>query len=222
MINNKEIAKEVAEKLLAVNAVSLQPQNPFTWASGMRSPIYCDNRITLAYPEIRSLLATSMAQIISEKFADIDVIAGTATAGIAHAALVAEKLGLPMAYVRSQAKTHGKGNQIEGKIAAGQKVIMIEDLISTGSSVLQAATAVCETGATVKATVAIFNYNIDKAKNNFAQFAGGTPLYTLCDFSTLINVAEEKNLISKIQLEQLSNWSENPQAWSENYCANNI
>ena len=156
--------KDIAESLLEIKAVSLRPNDPFTWTSGIQSPIYCDNRLTLSYPEIRRKIAAGLAEIITEKFPGTDLIAGTATAGIPHAAWVSELLNLPMCYVRSKAKGHGKGNQIEGNAASGQKVVVVEDLISTGGSVITAVEALREAGCNVLGVVSIFTYELEKGQ----------------------------------------------------------
>lgn len=214
MMYDLEIAEKIATELLSMGAVSLSPTDPYTWASGLRSPIYCDNRTTLAYPKVRNLIANSMAKLIKEIFPQTEVIAGTATAGIPHAALVADRLQLPMAYVRSTAKDHGKGNQIEGQLKSGQQVILIEDLISTGGSVLQAGKAVNMVGAKLLGVVAIFNYELEQGKQAFASYqTDGLPLYTLSNFPTLIKVAQAQGNLSEKQAEGLSTWSSDPQNW---------
>lgn len=211
MVNINSIAKQVAESLLEIGAVALRPHQPFTWTSGIKSPIYCDNRLTMSYPEIRDLIAESFVTVIRESYPDTEVIAGTATAGIPHAAFVAQKLGLPMAYIRDKAKGHGKENQIEGLIKAGQKVIVIEDLISTGGSSIKAAQAVREAGADPQAVLAIFSYQLDKAVNAFAE--AGVPLQTLSNYSALIDVAVERGVIKSEDLELLKSWREDPSAF---------
>ncbi|MNZ43619.1 Orotate phosphoribosyltransferase [compost metagenome] len=211
MVNINSIAKQVAESLLEIGAVALRPHQPFTWTSGIKSPIYCDNRLTMSYPEIRDLIAESFATVIRDSYPDTEVIAGTATAGIPHAAFVAQKLGLPMAYIRDKAKGHGKENQIEGLIKAGQKVIVIEDLISTGGSSIKAAQAVREAGADPQAVLAIFSYQLDKAVNAFAE--AGVPLQTLSNYSALIDVAVERGVIKSEDLELLKSWREDPSAF---------
>ena len=163
------IAKEVAKSLLDIKAVSLSPQDPFTWASGIRSPIYCDNRVTMSYPAVRKQIAQGLADLIKEKYPDAEVIAGTATAGIPHAAWIADILDLPMVYIRSKAKDHGTGRKIEGKISEGQKMVVVEDLISTGGSVIEASKAAELEGANVLGCVAIFTYELAKGTKNFAD-----------------------------------------------------
>lgn len=213
MVNINSIAKQVAESLLEIGAVALRPHQPFTWTSGIKSPIYCDNRLTMSYPEIRDLIAESFATVIRESYPDTEVIAGTATAGIPHAAFVAQKLGLPMAYIRDKAKGHGKENQIEGLIKAGQKVIVIEDLISTGGSSIKAAQAVHEAGAVPQAVLAIFSYQLDKAVNAFAE--AGIPLQTLSNYTALIDVAAERGVIKSEDLELLKSWRQDPSSFGK-------
>ncbi len=162
-------AKQIAKDLLAIEAIFLQPNAPFTWASGIKSPIYCDNRITMSYPQVRRAIAQGLAENIKTTFPDVEVIAGTATAGIPHAAWVAELLDLPMVYIRSQAKAHGKGNQIEGRITPNQKMIVIEDLLSTGGSVLEACSAAKREGADVLGVAAIFTYELPQVAAYFAE-----------------------------------------------------
>ncbi|RAM11124.1 orotate phosphoribosyltransferase, partial [Listeria ivanovii] len=183
--------KQVAEQLLEIKAVFLKPNDPFTWASGIKSPIYCDNRLTLGFPKVRQFIAAALAEKIKENFGDVDVIAGTATAGIPHAAWVSDLLDLPMVYVRSKAKEHGKGNQIEGPISKGQKVVVMEDLISTGGSSLKAVEALEEAGAEVLGIAAIFTYGLDKGKKLLAE--ADTKLVTLTNYDELIEVALTNN-----------------------------
>ncbi|MBP1904417.1 orotate phosphoribosyltransferase [Paenibacillus turicensis] len=213
MTQNNKIAIEVASELLNIGAVALRPQEPFTWTSGIKSPIYCDNRLTMSYPAVRDLIAESFAILIKENYPDTEIIAGTATAGIPHAAFVAQKLGLPMAYIRDKAKGHGKENQIEGLIEAGKKVIVIEDLISTGGSSLKAALAVKDVGATPLAVLAIFSYQLDKAVKAFEE--ASIPLTTLSNYTTLIEVAVERGVIPQEDLSLLKAWRENPAAFGQ-------
>ncbi|WJQ01323.1 orotate phosphoribosyltransferase [Geobacillus stearothermophilus] len=202
---------DIAAKLLQIGAVALQPNEPFTWSSGLKSPIYCDNRLTLAYPDVRCLIADGLAELIRTQFPEADLIAGTATAGIPHAAWVSERLELPMCYVRSQAKAHGKGKQIEGKAEPGQRVVVIEDLISTGGSSLTAVRALKEAGCEVLGVAAIFTYGLDKAKQAFA--AENLPAYTLTDYDTLIETAVRLGAVSEHDLATLRKWRENPEEW---------
>jgi orotate phosphoribosyltransferase len=206
---------QIAEKLLKINAVALRPQEPFTWTSGLRSPIYCDNRLTLSYPEVRREIAKGLQTLINENFLGAEVIAGTATAGIPHAAWVSELMGLPMCYVRSKAKGHGKGNQIEGKVEQGQKVVVVEDLISTGGSVITAVQALREAGCEVLGVVSIFTYGLEKGKAAFA--AEGILSYSLTDFPALVEVAIDKGYIVAADQESLLTWSEGPGEWSKRY-----
>ncbi len=208
MVNTNQIAFEVAGKLLDIEAVALRPHQPFTWTSGIKSPIYCDNRLTMSYPEIRDLIAESFAAIIRSSYPQAEVIAGTATAGIPHAAFVSQKLGLPMIYVRDKAKGHGKENLIEGLIKPGQKVIVIEDLISTGGSSIKAAQAVQEAGAEPLAVLAIFNYELDKGTKAFQE--AKLPLQTLSNYASLIEVAIEKGIVKPNDLALLKSWREDP------------
>ncbi|MBV7390216.1 orotate phosphoribosyltransferase [Enterococcus alishanensis] len=205
------IAAEIAKDLLSIEAVSLSPDEPFTWASGIKSPIYCDNRITMSYPKVRRAIAKGLAEEIKKNFPDVEVIAGTATAGIPHAAWVAEILDLPMVYIRSKAKDHGKGNQIEGRIKEGQKMVVIEDLISTGGSVLEAATAATKEGANVLGVAAIFTYELAKGVDNFKE--ADIKLVTLTNYSALIEIALEEKYINEDQLTLLKKWRENPENW---------
>ncbi|GAE24186.1 orotate phosphoribosyltransferase [Halalkalibacter wakoensis JCM 9140] len=201
----------IAKHLLEIGAVHLRPQDPFTWTSGIKSPIYCDNRLTLSYPEVRKDIIAGFANLLEGM--EVDVIAGTATAGIPHAALLADHLDLPMAYVRGSAKGHGKQNQIEGKVEKGQKVVLVEDLISTGGSVIQAAEALRASGAEVVAIVAIFTYEFQKAYDAFQE--ANLPTYVITSYSTLLQVAKEKGTISADQVERLNEWRKDPssEAW---------
>jgi orotate phosphoribosyltransferase len=203
----------IASSLLTIGAVTLRPEEPFTWTSGLKSPIYCDNRLTMSYPSIRNMIAEGFADIIREHFPDTEVIAGTATAGIPHAAWVADKLNLPMIYIRDKAKGHGKQNQIEGLLKAGQKVTVIEDLISTGGSSLKAALAVREAGGDVQSVLAIFTYEFDQAAQAFA--GNGIPLQTLTRYSSLVETAAKEGFIRDKDIANLQAWRENPQAYGK-------
>lgn len=205
------IAKEVAKSLLDIKAVSLSPQDPFTWASGLRSPIYCDNRVTMSFPAVRKQIAQGLADLIKEKYPDAEVIAGTATAGIPHAAWIADILGLPMVYIRSKAKDHGTGRKIEGKISEGQKMVVVEDLISTGGSVIEASKAAELEGANVLGSVAIFTYELAKGTKNFAD--AGLAIDTLSNYSTLLEVAHETSYITEAEMDLLKDWSKDPENW---------
>ncbi|MDH4471371.1 MAG: orotate phosphoribosyltransferase [Fluviicola sp.] len=214
MILNKDRALKVAEFLLQIKAVKLQPSQPFTWASGWSSPIYCDNRKTLSFPAIRTHIRQGYAEAILEKFGKPDVIAGVATGGIAQGALVAQELGIPFIYVRSSAKGHGLGNQIEGHFEKGQKVIVIEDLISTGGSSLVAVEALREAGCDVKGLIAIFTYGFDIAAENFK--AADCPFVTLTDYDHLIDQALKLEYINEADVQSLKKWKNSPSTWSSN------
>ncbi len=207
--------RRLASELLSIGAVSLSPSNPFTWASGLRSPIYCDNRLTLSYPPVRNLIADGFAALIHEQKLQPDVIAGTATAGIPHAAWLADRLDLPMAYVRSSPKAHGQGNQIEGRIAVRQRVVVVEDLISTGISSRSVVETLTKAGSVVAGVVAIFSYGLPAAVAAFEEI--GTPLYTLTTFSVLVDIAREQHLLTADAMEALADWQRNPQKWSEDH-----
>ncbi|WP_341282208.1 orotate phosphoribosyltransferase [Paenibacillus sp. FSL H8-0537] len=208
-----ELPKTIAASLLEIGAVALSPNEPFTWTSGLKSPIYCDNRLTMSYPAIRELVADGFAVVIRERYPDVEVIAGTSTAGIPHAAWVAHKLGLPMAYIRDKAKGHGKQNQIEGRIEPGQKVVVIEDLISTGGSSLKAGLAVREAGAEVLAVLAIFTYQFEQATSAFAE--ANMPLETLSNYSELIEAAVELGKVQSDDMLKLQAWREDPQSFGK-------
>ena len=205
----------IAEQLLDIKAVFLQPNDPFTWSSGMKSPIYCDNRLTLSYPEVRKNIAKGLVQLIHEFYPGAELIAGTATAGIPHAAWVSDEMNLPMCYIRSKAKEHGKGNQIEGLVLPGQKVVVVEDLISTGGSVITAVQALREAGCEVLGVVSIFTYELEKGKMQLD--AEGIINHSLSDYSVLVEVAKDKGYISAEDVQKLTKWRENPAelAWME-------
>ena len=206
-------AYKVAEFLLQIKAVKLQPENPFTWASGIKSPIYCDNRKTLSYPQIRTFIRQTFVDTINEHFAKPDVIAGVATGGIAIGALIAQEMGLPFVYVRSEAKKHGLTNMIEGDVESGQNVVVIEDLISTGGSSLKAVEALREKGCNVKGMAAIFTYGFDEAEQNFKK--AKCNLKTLTDYTTLIDTALTKEYITEKDLKSLKQWRLNPSGWAQ-------
>jgi orotate phosphoribosyltransferase len=208
MKNLKEI---IAEQLLQIKAIKLQPANPFTWASGWISPIYCDNRKTLSYPDIRNFIKIQFARHIMERWPGVDVIAGVATGAIAHGALVADLLGKPFVYVRSSPKEHGLENLIEGDLKPGQKVVVIEDLISTGGSSLKAVEALRNNGADVSGMLAIFTYGFRVAEDNFT--AAGVEYETLSNYEVLIKVALETGYVSADDLNALTDWRENPANW---------
>lgn len=205
------LASQIAADLLDIQAVYLKPEDPFVWASGIKSPIYTDNRITLSYPETRTLIEDGFVEKIKANYPDVEVIAGTATAGIPHGAIIADKMNLPFAYIRSKPKDHGAGNQIEGRVTKGQKMVIIEDLISTGGSVLDAAAAAIREGAEVLGVVAIFTYELPKAQANFEK--AGVELLTLSNYSELIKVAKVKGYINADGLELLKRFKEDQENW---------
>ncbi|MCC9023313.1 orotate phosphoribosyltransferase [Bacillus nakamurai] len=200
----------IAKHLLNIKAVFLRPNEPFTWASGLLSPIYCDNRLTLSFPEVRNDVADGLSKLLKEHFTEAEMVAGTATAGIPHAALLADRLNVPMCYVRSKPKAHGKGNQIEGALKKGQKTVVIEDLISTGGSVLEAAAALQREGADVLGVISIFTYGLPKAREAFEK--ARLPYYSLTDYDTLTEVALENGTIHSDDLEKLKAWKKNPES----------
>ena len=204
-------AKKIANYLLQIKAIKLQPSNPFTWASGWKSPIYCDNRKTLSFPEVRTYIRDSFASIVKKDFPNAELIAGVATGAIAHGALAADKLGLPFIYVRSEAKNHGLGNQIEGYYEKGQKVVVIEDLISTGGSSLNAVKALREAGCEVLGMVAIFTYGFKKAEDGFE--GEKCKLLTLSNYNILIETAVEAGFIGLSEVETLKKWRVDPSVW---------
>jgi orotate phosphoribosyltransferase len=210
---NNKVAETIASYLLEIQAIKLNASNPFTWASGLKSPIYCDNRIALSYPEKRTYIKNQIANAIKDNFSDVDVIAGVATAGIPQGALVAEELGLPFVYIRSSAKAHGMTNKIEGKLDKGQKVVVIEDLISTGKSSLNAVDALRDASAEVVGMIAIFTYGLDIANQNFAD--KNCKLISLSDYNTMIGKAVADNYVTSEQENSLLQWSKNPKQWSE-------
>lgn len=212
MIFNKHTARKTAEILLQINAIKLKPTEPFTWASGWKSPIYCDNRIILSFPPIRNYIRETMANQIEKQFGKPDVIAGVATGAIGIGMLVAEYLGLPFIYVRPEAKSHGRKNQIEGFANAGQNVVVVEDLISTGKSSLNAVKALREAGLKVKGMVAIFTYGFETSVKNFEK--ENVSLFTLSDYNSLLELAIESNYISSKELSTLTNWNKEPEVWN--------
>jgi len=208
---NDESALKIAEFLLQIKAIKLQPNKPFTWASGWKSPIYCDNRVTLSYPKVRTYIRQEFVKAITEKFGKPDVIAGVATGGIAQGALVAQELGLPFVYIRSEAKKHGMTNMIEGVVEKGQSVVVIEDLISTGGSSLKAVEALRQAGCEVKGMAAIFTYNFKTANDNFKK--SKCKLISLSDYEILIKQALQSNYVTEKDLKSLKEWRENPSEW---------
>lgn len=206
-----ERATRLAGLLLQIKAIKLEPQKPFSWASGWTSPIYCDNRKSLSYPPVRNFIRQEMVKVINDEFGDVDVIAGVATGGIAAGVLVAQELGLPFVYVRAAGKDHGLGNLIEGVLEQGQSVVVIEDLISTGRSSLAATEAIRGAGCTVKGMVAIFTYGFPEAAEAFTE--ADVSLHTLCDYHTLIDYASANGYILPEQVEMLRGWRESPSTW---------
>ncbi len=213
MIYDFDVAKQVAKSLLQINAIILQPNNPFKWAAGWKSPIYCDNRKTLSYPEIRTYIKQGLSAIIKNHYKGANVIAGVATAGIPHGVLVAEELGLPFIYVRGKSKEHGKKNQIEGSFEEGQSVILVEDLISSGQSCLEAASVLKKVGMNVKGIVSIFTYGFDAANKNFKN--AEKEYVSLCNYDTLLSTAKEQHYIQESDLDILKEWRENPSIWKK-------
>lgn len=213
MTVNQEVAKKIAENLLQIKAVKLNPSQPFTWASGWKSPIYCDNRITLSYPKLRTFIRQEFTRLITEEFGIPDVIAGVATGGIPQGVLVAQDLGLPFVYVRQSEKSHGLGNVIEGVVDPGQSVIVVEDLISTGGSSLKAVEALRKAGCVVKGMVAIFSYKFPQAEDAFLE--AKVRLLTLSDYEILISTALEQNYILQKDMESLIAWRRDPAQWGK-------
>lgn len=205
------VAENIALHLLKIKAIKLEPAHPFTWASGWKSPIYCDNRKTLSYPEVRAYIRDCFADVIREKYPQAEVIAGVATGAIAQGVLVAQELGLPFIYIRSSAKSHGLENQIEGEYKAGQKVVVIEDLVSTGGSSLQAVEALRHAGCEVLGMVAIFTYGFQKAADNFQ--AAGCELTTLSDYNAMIDLALKTGYVKESDVEKLKEWRKNPETY---------
>lgn len=213
MILNKDTAKKTAEHLLQIKAIKLSPSDPFNWASGWKSPIYCDNRITLSYPSVRIFLKEEIAKIVELEYGKPDVIAGVATGAIAIGILVAQELGVPFIYVRPEPKKHGRKNQIEGHLESGQNVVVIEDLISTGNSSLNAVEALKEAGAVVKGMVAIFSYGFDVADKNFEE--KGVRLTTLSNYESLLEQALDSSYITDKELITLNDWRKSPSEWKQ-------
>lgn len=207
-------ARQVARDLLAIDAVRFSPSEPFTWSSGLRAPIYCDNRLTLGHPPVRRRITAGFASLIEGELRP-ELIAGTATAGIPYAAWLAETLDLSMAYVRSGAKEHGRGRRIEGPVTPGQRAVLVEDLISTGGSAASAAQALQEAGSEVQAVLAIFSYGLEAATERFAS--ASFPLYTLTDFPTLLDVAAETGALDETARQILQQWQADPEAWSKEH-----
>ncbi len=200
--------RQIAKELLSIGAVFLRPDEPFTWASGIKSPIYCDNRLTLSEPQVRDQIEYSLSKVVQEKYPDCEILMGTSTAGIPHAAIVANLLGLPMGYVRGSAKDHGRTNRIEGKLLPGQKAVVVEDLISTGGSVIDVVEALREAGAEVLGIVSIFTYNMQKSKDRLS--AAKVQNNSLTDFDTLVQVAAQEGYISLSDIDRLRRFRDNP------------
>lgn len=213
MIFNNNTAQKTAELLLQINAIKLNTENYFNWASGWKSPIYCDNRLVLSFPPIRNYIRDEFAKQIEKQFGKPDVIAGVATGAIGIGILVAEELGLPFVYVRPEAKKHGRQNQVEGFLQKGQSVVVVEDLISTGGSSLMAVEALRNEGANVKGMAAIFTYGFDVSKDNFKK--ANIDVYTLSDYSTLLSKAIEKQYINEKEMESLVEWAKSPSTWNQ-------
>ncbi len=207
-MNELELSKKVASNLLKIKAVFLKPTDPFTWASGIKSPIYCDNRLTLSYPDVREVVEEGLKQLVETYYPDVEILEGTSTAGIAHAAIVASKMNLPMGYVRSGHKDHGRGNQIEGISPKGKKVVVIEDLISTGGSSLEVVDILREEGAEVLGIVSIFTYGLTKGIEKLK--ADNCENHSLSNFETLIKIAHEENYIAEKDIEKLLKFQKNP------------
>lgn len=212
MNNLNEVEQKIAESLLQIKAIKLQPKNPFVWASGWKSPIYCDNRIALSYPAIRTYIRQQLSQLVQEEFGTVEMISGVATAGIPQGVLVAQDLGLPFTYVRSSAKDHGRQNLIEGEVVSGQRVVVVEDLISTGKSSLLAVEALREAGCNVVGLVSIFTYGFDQAVKNFAD--AKCPFFSLCNYDALIKVAVNNGYILESDVTLLEQWRKDPSAWT--------
>ena len=204
----KNLEKEIAKDLLSIQAVFLRPDDPFTWASGIKSPIYCDNRLTLTAPKIRTNIENALVEIIKSEYPDVEVLMGTSTAGIPHAAIIADKMNLPMGYVRGSSKDHGRKNQIEGKLEKGQKVVVIEDLISTGGSVIDVVNILREAGADVLGIASIFTYNMQKSKDRLLE--ANVKNVSLSNFDALVDVAAEEGYISKDDINRLISFRNNP------------
>lgn len=211
-VNDVDLAQTLARDLLDIGAVTLRPNNPFTWSSGLVAPIYCDNRRTISFPRVRRAICDGFANVVTDYTLGPATIAGTATAGIPHAAWLAGKLDVPMVYVRSTAKEYGQGERIEGQVDSGQELIVVEDLISTGSSALEAVEALQQAECTVRAVLSIFTYELDVAAEAFLK--ADVPLHVLTDFTTLLDVARRKNLLSDEDLTTLQSWRSDPQDWS--------
>ncbi|GGG97932.1 orotate phosphoribosyltransferase [Parapedobacter pyrenivorans] len=211
MNNMNEVAQKVAESLLQIKAIKLQPKKPFTWASGWKSPIYCDNRVALSHPPIRTYIRQKLSELIQEEFGSVEMISGVATAGIPQGVLVAQDLGLPFTYVRNSSKDHGRENQIEGEVVSGQRAVVVEDLISTGKSSLKAVQALRDVDCNVVGLVSIFTYGFAEAETNFAD--AKCRHLSLCSYDVLLEVAAKHNYILNSEIELLEEWRSNPANW---------
>jgi len=207
-----EVEQKIAESLLQIKAIKLQSKNPFTWASGWRSPVYCDNRITLSHPAIRTYIRQELSKRVQEEFGSVDMVSGVATGGIPHGVLVAQDLGLPFSYVRGSAKGHGRQNRIEGELVSGQRVAVVEDLVSTGKSSLQAVEALRQAGCNVVGLVAVFSYGFGEATENFAK--AKVPFFSLSNYDALIRVGLEKGYVLESEVALLENWRKDPANWT--------
>ena len=214
---SRETARRIAEALLRIEAVALSPERPYTWASGLRSPIYCDNRVTMAFPPVRKMITEAFVETLAREGGVPEAVVGTATAGIPHAAWLADRLDLPMAYVRSKPKAHGRGNRIEGRLAPGADVVVIEDLVSTGMSSVAVVETLRDAGVRVEAVLAIFSYGLPAADAAFAR--AGVPLYTLTNFAILLDVARESGALAPEALASLEAWRRDPEAWSRSHAS---
>ncbi|MBE7178307.1 MAG: orotate phosphoribosyltransferase [Mucilaginibacter polytrichastri] len=217
MYNRSEIEQQVAAFLMQIKAIKLQPHQPFTWASGLKSPIYCDNRITLSHPSIRTYIRQKLVSLIQDEFGSVGCVAGVATAGIPQGVLVAQDLGLPFIYVRAKAKEHGTQSLIEGEVHSGQRVVVVEDLISTGKSSLAAVEALRQAGCDVAGLAAVFTYGLPQADENFKQ--AKCRFSTLSNYNALLNYAFSHQIIQNENIDVLRRWRDDPKAWSENYLA---
>ena len=204
----ENLEREIAKSLLSIEAIFLRPEEPFTWASGIKSPIYCDNRLTLTAPEVRTKVENGLAELVKKYYQDAEVLMGTSTAGIAHAAITADKLNLPMGYVRASSKDHGRQNQIEGKLEKGQKVVVIEDLISTGGSVIDVVNVLREAGAEVLGIASLFTYNMEKSKQRLAE--ANLKNVSLSNFDVMVEVAAEEGYIKDADIQRLLDFRNNP------------
>jgi len=213
MSDAKNVARTIARHLLTIKAIRLQADNPFTWASGWKSPVYCDNRVSLSYPDIRSFISQELASAIEKKFGKADLIAGVATAAIAQGALVADRMKLPFVYVRSSPKDHGRQNLIEGEVKSGQKVVVIEDLVSTGQSSLKAVDALRAAGCEVLGLISVFSYGFDQAKKNFEK--AGCAFISLCDYQVMLEEAVASNYIRQDEVALLEEWRKTPETWGK-------